>query len=396
MSKVLIVGAGIGGLTLAAGLKQRGLDVTVVERAPAFKPVGAGISLQPNATAVLLALDIPLSEAAAAVMGPASFTDAAGRAFMNADASELVTEEAPAWNVHRADLHRALLEACGERSGAARGGAVTLRLGTAVASLEERGDEVAVTFEDGSAGAWSLVIGADGLSSTVREALLGDAGPRVRYSGQTCWRFAASTSVTRESSVEIWAPGKRAGLIQLSEGRIYCYLVASAPEGTPGPGSNEVAMLREQFGWMNPDLETLLSELTPETVVHHGDLCDLDGATWGRGRVVLMGDAAHAVQPNMGQGAAMAIEDAGALTLLITEHLSEPSGLVSAFQSAREARVREVWGLSWRIGQVAHWENPLARAVRNLALRSMPTSMMLKKAAESWQPGIDIARSLRA
>jgi len=386
MSKVLIVGAGIGGLTLAAGLKRRGVDVTVVERAPSFKPVGAGISLQPNATSVLLALGVPLSEQIPAVMGQASFTDASGRPFMTADASALVTEEAPAWNVHRADLHRALLAACE---------GVELRLGAEVAGLEERGDSVDVTFEDGGAGSWSLVVGADGVNSTVRRTLLGEAGPKVRYSGQTCWRFAATSSVKRAASVEIWAPGKRVGLIQLSEGRIYCYLVASAPKGSAGPGSSELAMLREQFGWMSPDLEALLSELTPETVVHHGDLCDLDGAAWGSGRVVLMGDAAHAVQPNMGQGAAMAIEDAGALTLLIPEHLGDPSALVGTFRSAREARVREVWGMSWRIGQVAHWGNPLARAVRDLALRSMPTSMMLKKAAESWQPGIDIARSLR-
>jgi len=384
MSDVLIVGAGIGGLALAAGLKRRGVAVTVVERAAAFRLVGAGISLQPNATAVLAALGIVIPDEAAAVMGPASFADVSGRSLMAADTRSIVPADAPAWNVHRADLHQALLDACE---------GVEVRLGVAVTGLEERGEAVEVQFADGTSEVYPLVIGADGLRSTVREALGG--GPAVRYSGQTCWRFAIPSSVRREASVEIWASETRAGMIQLSQDRIYCYLVASAPEGTAGPGSSALSVLIERFGGLHADLDTLLSELTPETPIHHGDLCDLDGITWGRGRVLLMGDASHGAQPNMGQGAAMAIEDAGTLSMLVPEKMGEPEALRAALRAVREARVKEIQSMSWRIGQAAHWKNPLVRAVRDLALRVMPIGMMLKAAQDSWEPGIAIAGSLR-
>ena len=386
--KVLIVGAGIGGLTAAIALARRGVEAHVIERAPTFAPAGAGITLQPNATAVLDALGIAFDPADVLPMGTGSMVDARGRTLIGGAAAR-ADDPFPAFNIRRSDLHKALLAACGRER---------VRLGVELTALEPRHDAVRVRLGDGSEADWDLVLGADGMRSAVRRAILPPEQCEPRYSGQTCWRLQLEApDLAPTTSCERWTPGHRIGVIPLSRGGIYVYLVQSAPRGAVAPGTDSVEHLRRTFAGLDERLDALLARGAGDTsvLVHHGDLVDLPVYSTGRGRVVLLGDAAHAMTPNMGQGAAMAIEDAGALALLWTQD-GPPVDLPAALAAVRRARVLPIHRSSWRMGQVAHVRHPAARWLRDLLLRNLPNSTLERGVRETWAPGLELADRLRA
>ncbi len=384
--RILVAGGGIAGLTAAIALHRRGFAVDVVEQAPAFGAVGAGIGIQANAMAVLRALDIPLPADDVVPIGEFHMVDPKGRRLMGGDPREMQADP-PSMNVHRADLHRALLDA-------AEG--IPLAAGRAVSGLTVEADGVEVRFDDGSRGRWDLVIGADGAHSAVRRALLGDDGARLRYAGQTCWRFALEApDLVPDLSIEQWTPGKRAGVMPLARGRIYVYLVESAPPGTPGPGTDRPEVLRAHFRGAHPLVDAILDRLDPGVPIHHGDLGEAEAIHFGRGRVVLIGDAAHAMTPNMGQGAGTAIEDAGELAVLMTERGGDVAALAEALDERRRARVAYISRMAWRLGRMAHWTHPVAVALRNLLLRLTPQSVMNRQTVAMWAPGIELAERIR-
>lgn len=384
--RVLIVGGGIGGLTTAIALGRVGLRPTLVERTPEFGTVGAGITIQANAMAILDALQADLPTEDVHPIGPFKMVDPRGQVIMDGDPSR-VPIATPSINIHRADLHRALMAACDPDS---------VHLGRALTGLNVSDDGVDVTFSDGTEGRWDAVVGADGASSTVRRLLLGEAACALRYAGQTCWRMAAPA---REGvpivTIERWTPGRRIGLVPLSRDRVYSYMVESAPEGTPGPQSATPAALREHFAGVDERLDALLETLGEDIPIHHGDLAEQPLIHFGRGRVVLLGDAAHAMTPNMGQGAGTSIEDAAALALLIAAG-TPLDQLPRALHGRRYARVRDVQKMSWHIGQIAHWTNPVACWIRNLGFRAMPASVSDAQAQKLWQPGLELAAELNA
>ncbi len=381
--RTLIVGGGIGGLTAAVALARRGVPVEVVEQADSFAAVGAGITIQANAHAVLDALGIPLPASACVPIGRVLLRNARGRILVEADASR-VRAEPPSVNIHRADLHQALLDA-------AQG--IPLHAGRRVEGIEAGEEEVEVHFADGSRGSWDLVVGADGVRSAVRRSLLGEAGAATRYSGQTCWRFALEApDLVPDVTIEQWAPGRRVGVVPLAAGCIYVYLVESAPEGTPGPESGHPRVLREKFAGLHPHLDPVLERLDG-VPIHHGDLVEHVRVHFGQGRVVLIGDAAHAMTPNLGQGAGCAIEDAGALALLL-ERGHEPSALVAALDARQRSRVTAVTRTAWRIGRMAHQQGRFVCWLRDGLLRLLPRWMAERQTASMWQPGLDLAAEL--
>ncbi|MBZ5715434.1 FAD-dependent monooxygenase [Nannocystis pusilla] len=385
--KVLIVGAGIGGLTAAIALARRGVEARVIERAPTFAPAGAGITLQPNATAVLDALGVAFDPADVLPMGSGSMVDARGRTLVGGAATR-ADDAFPALNIRRSDLHEALLAACGRER---------VRLGVELTALEPRPDGVRVRLSDGNEDDFDLVIGADGLRSAVRHAILPPEQCEPRYTGQTCWRLQLEApDLAPATSLERWTPGHRVGVIPLSRGGIYVYLVRSAPRGAVGPGTDTVEYVQRGFKGLDERLDVLLARAAgdPSVLVHHGDLVDLPVYSTGRGRVVLLGDAAHAMTPNMGQGAAMAIEDAGALALLWTPG-GPPADLPAALAAVRRARVEPIHRSSWRIGQMAHLHHPAARWLRDLLLRNLPNSMLERGVRQTWAPGLELAARLR-
>lgn len=345
MPHAVIVGAGIAGLVSARALQRRGWSTTVFERTPAPDPAGAGIIMGVNAVACLDALGLG---AALRAVGRRLWTmrvaDAAGRVLQDVEIAE-VHPAAEVWAFSRADLHAVLGEGIG------------VEHAREVAGADERGVTV-----DGVRHAADLVVGADGLRSRVRAALV---ELPLRYSGQTCWRTLGTDPLGEDAAVERWGPGVRLGTVPLRDGQLYTFFVARAPQGTPAQPVDRAELLRRfaAFG----DLPARILD-GARTLLHH-DLLDLPDQAWGRGRLVLVGDAAHAMTPNMGQGAAMGIEDA-----LVLAEVADAPDPAAALAARRGERVRRVWSRSWQIGTVAHWEHPVARWARDGLVRLTPRS----------------------
>ncbi len=392
--QVLIVGAGIGGLTAAVALRRLGLAVDVVEQAPRLSAVGAGITIQANATAIFNALGVELPERDIGPIGYFEMISESGKRLMSGDPADAVVQF-PSVNIHRADLQSAMLEAF-----ASLGGEVGL--GRKVASLEPRskGERIGVRFADDTTAHCDLLIGADGLHSAVRASLLGPESMQLRYAGQTCWRFVLQApELVPDITVERWSVRRRIGIVPLSRGRVYVYMVQSEAEGTPSACSSDAATVRDKFAGVDERLDPLLDRLVEldrqgEPVgIHHGDLFEQPRISFGEGRVVLLGDAAHAMTPNMGQGAGTAIEDAAALAVLLDTAALESTA--SALDDRRHKRVAGVQKMSWRIGAMAHMTSPVLSWFRDQSLALMPASMSRRQMQSLWQPGLELAEQVR-
>lgn len=390
--KVLIIGGGIGGLTTALALHKVGVAARVVEQAPALRPVGAGITLQANATAVLQALGVSLPEDDVLPIQYGRIVSSTGRTLGSANLADLDVP-APAVTIHRAELQRALNGALSEAGG-------QLELGRRLAALRPTESHVDAILEDGEVVSADLLIGADGLNSTVRRMLFGSTG--TRYSGQTCWRFACPLPFDGpDATIEGWHGTRRFGLVPLSRGRLYVFLVETSPPGTASDDTVTAAFLKQRFHGLDPLLDRVLDHLVDQQQqgepvgIHHDDLRDQPHVSFGKGRTVLIGDAGHATTPNLGQGAGMAIEDAAAVAIAVASGAVEPARVSDHLDGTRRDRVVKIQSTSWRLGSVAHWSNPIAVAVRNTLLGWIPDSTARSQAMATVAPGLELAATLR-
>ncbi|MFO0724352.1 MAG: FAD-dependent monooxygenase [Myxococcota bacterium] len=345
---VLVVGGGIGGVSVAIALSRAGHTVRLVERGAQFSPAGAGIVLAPNAARTLEWLEVDLGSHGQEVRSM-DVVRADGALLSKIEPTRFAQGYGPSWALTRPALHAALLAALPK--------AVEVRLGLSLASLEQSADHLTVRFEgDGAPERYDLVVGADGLRSTVRSSACGE--PSYRYSGVTCYR-GVTKNPGFDRVIEAWGNEARIGIVPLREGQLYYYLVHSAPRRAPPLAFPQG--FREVFGHLRGGVERLFEVLDAAPPLHH-DLEELEAPVWGSGRVLLLGDAAHGMTPNQGQGAAMAIEDALALTEALE---SGADGALSRYEALRHARVRKVQLDSRRIGQVAHFANPVLRWARD-------------------------------
>lgn len=365
-----MVGGGIGGLVLARALALRGIGVDLVERAPALRAVGAGISLGANAMRALTSLGIGEAVAACGVaLGEAVIADADGRALAVTDLTALAARHGPAYAFNRGALHAAL---------AAGLAGVEIRCGVAIEGLEDGADGVVATTTDGLRRRYHAVIGADGLRSSVRGLVFG-ATP-VQYAGYTCWRWTGRVAGGVARAVEMWGRGLRVGLAPLGGEQVYAFFVANAPAGTPlDPAQARVRVVREKFAGFRGEVPRVLAAIgdDDEPLLHH-DIEEVEQRSWCRGSVGLLGDAAHAMTPNFGQGAAMAIEDAVVLARELVAHHDAPAAL-RAYELRRRPRVDELQRGARRLGAVAQWQSPIATWVRDRVVRMMPASSAEKQ-----------------
>jgi 2-polyprenyl-6-methoxyphenol hydroxylase-like FAD-dependent oxidoreductase len=349
--RVIVVGAGIAGLSAAIALRKTGNEVVVLERAPRIDPVGAGITLFANAMRALDRLGV--GEAVAA-RGAAATRSAIltweGRELTRVPSDLLEGTVA----LHRADLQAELAAAAGE-----------VRLGVEVTAVEQGADAVVAIAADGSQEKGDLLVGADGLSSVIRRAI---ADVPVRYAGYTAWRGVSSVPVEPGRLTESWGVGERFGLVDIGRGRTYWFATKNAPEGEPDePGGRKAEIARRFSGWHEPVAAVV--EAADESAILRNDVYDLEPlARWSEGGVVLIGDAAHATTPGVGQGAAQAIEDA----VVLADRLAGSDDLTAAlaeYEATRRPRADAVLKMSRRVDRAAQLANPLACRLRNALVR---------------------------
>jgi 2-polyprenyl-6-methoxyphenol hydroxylase-like FAD-dependent oxidoreductase len=372
---VLIIGAGIGGITLASALTQRGFECRLFERAPELAPIGAGILVQ---TGALLALRTLKLDAAVAAGGQevrlGSLKTERGQTLQRTSMSFLKDELGAATvAIHRGRLQEVLL--------AGREGA-PVELGAELASHETDEGGVTALFADGRRERGALLVGADGLHSAVRRTLLG-VSP-LRYAGYTSWRGVAdvSGSMPAHEVTEMWGPGARFGFAGIGQGQTYWFAVLNAPEGERE--ANSLAMVTQHFAhWADP-VPNLLANTRPERVFRTDIHDRRPVSSWSRGRVTLLGDAAHPTTPNLGQGGSMAIEDAVVLAHAL-ERAPSVADALADYERRRVARTSRIVEASFRFGKVAQLENRFAIFLRNALFRLTPEGVVqkqLRRAAE--------------
>ena len=358
-TRVIIAGGGIGGLTLAIALLREGFNVEVYERVAELKEVGAAVTIFPNATNVLRALGIldPLLEHSEIV---------AGALIRRRDGARLTYLEmttrlgVPGISLCRPDVLKVLADNVPPDR---------VHLGRAVSRFEQRSDGVVVHFESGQSVQGDVLVGCDGLRSAVRDQQLGD-GPPI-YAGYTSWRgqtrLAAGKLKPGEAG-ETMCAATRVGIWPVGHGLTSWWVGADEPERkSDEPEGRKAKLLRLCAGWHEP-IEELIAGCSDILKTDLYDRRPIRG--WSRGRVTLLGDAAHPMTPNMGQGACMAIEDAMILARCLKTYRDVPTAL-ARYEDVRFDRTKMVVEEARNQGVVGQWKHPAAVFVRGLMFKHL-------------------------
>lgn len=359
---VIIVGAGIAGLSTAIALQKKGIEVEVFEAALELKEVGAGLGLGINAMYAFKHLGI-YEDVVQQGRALRTFTiyDHHGQPITKTSFAE---EEIGNFTIHRAKLHQTLLSKLDP---------TTIHLGKKVKRFETTDFTVRLHFEDGSTHHSNFVIVADGIHSNIRNQLLPESCPR--YAGYTCWRSVVSNhSLDITETSETWGPKGRFGLVPLDEDRLYWFACVNAKESDINFHSFKVADLLELFKEYHNPIAQVLRQTEDASLINHDIFDIVPLKRFAFGRIVMVGDAAHATTPNMGQGACQAIEDA----VVLANAMAVESDFEKAFQVFEKKRLKRTkWIIdtSRNIGQLAQIQNPLLIHIRNAALRNMPASV---------------------
>lgn len=363
--KVAIAGAGVGGLSLAIALRRIGVEARVFEQSPVIGDVGAGIGLWPGALHSLERIgiaewfwDLPVCP-----FERAETCAPDGRLLVGFD----VTGVTGGWGyvVRRTDLHRALMESLEPDQ---------VTLGREVVGVRQTSQQAFLQFADGAEEAADVVVGADGLHSTVRSELFGDTPPR--YSGETCYRGMAELAVPDSGVLrEVQGNGARAAVHPLDPEHVYWWATRRAPAGeVESPEQRKANVERTHSGWKFGLPEAL--QRTPADTILKNDLYDRPPLRrWSVGRIALLGDAAHPTTPNLGLGGCMAIEDAVVLARSMADHPGDHAAALAEFHRGRARRTARVVRMSAMFGRLGSLRNPSAIRLREASLRFAPTAL---------------------
>ncbi len=374
--KISITGAGIGGLTTAIALKQKGFEVEIFEASKDFRKAGSGINLAINAMQVFKRLGIYEE-----ITSLGSYTNSL---LITDEKLNIITKvnlvnaeiefKAKTYAIHRATLHTILLN---------RLKGVKIHLNKKLKSLSQTNDEVNFIFEDGTAYTSNILIGADGIHSVVRKSIFDNT--ELRIAKQVCWRGIVKIEILKKYQTELnelWGKGKRFGFVHINENEVYWYALANYKTDYKKEFTN--TNLEELFSTFSPLVKKIISKTEKNNIIFN-EMMDLKPiSSWHHKNVCLIGDASHATTPNLGQGACQAIETA----FVIADCLSTEKNIQSAFQKfekIRKKNAEKIVNTSWTVGKMAHLENRFGIFLRNNIMRLMPKKLTKKQSTSIYK-----------
>jgi 2-polyprenyl-6-methoxyphenol hydroxylase-like FAD-dependent oxidoreductase len=372
-SNILIVGGGIGGLTLAVALKQQGIKCIVFEKAPQLSPVGSGILLSINTVKCLKYLGLADSLYKLGFrLNKGEMKTWRGKTMLSINYDKYIQQYGVTnIGITRGDLHQLLVNQLDEND---------IHLSKTFKHYEINADgSVTAHFVEGESYAGDILIGADGIHSKVLQQVNG--GSPLRYHGSSSFRGLTNIPYQKDEPFllgEYWGKGNRFGLLRVNLKQIY-WFISYKMEANYHFADNVLLkkFIQEHFSdWVSPLPE--LVELTKPEHIIHVDLMDRKPLKqWYKGPVALLGDAIHSTTPNLGQGAGMAIESAIVLAHFI-KHFDRETAFQKYF-NARYQRTTWVNKKSDLIGKMGLWENPILCWLRNNLFYFIPQSMKEKQ-----------------
>ena len=368
----IISGGGIAGLTTAIALQKEGYRIKIIEYSKELKEVGAGISLGANAWKGLTLLGVTdeLEMKCNRIKGT-KILDQRGNTISKLNMEGFYDKYGVAsYAVHRADLVNTLFQYLQHD---------TVEFGNKVVFHEQIEDSVKVYLEDGNVIKANALIGADGIHSSVRKKYLPKLVPR--YSGYTCWRAVVkipNKDFVIEDFTETWGAKGRFGIVPLKDNRIYWFACVNAPYQNKSVSTFTTNDLKRLFQDYHSPILDLIEETQDRELIRN-DIIDLKPLErFAFGRVLLIGDSAHATTPNMGQGAGQAIEDA----IILSEILKNKRNLEETFDDFNKLRMpktKKIVNMSWWLGKIAQFEHPIQIGLRNSLIRILPSKMQEKQ-----------------
>jgi 2-polyprenyl-6-methoxyphenol hydroxylase-like FAD-dependent oxidoreductase len=369
-----IIGAGIGGLTTAIALEQKGIKTRIFEQAEQIKPVGAGIILANNAMQVYEKVGLrkeieengnPISSMNITKpnLNPLSKIDLTY--FEQKNKTKNIA-------IHRGTLQQILIDKLKSTE---------INLNHKLTSIVENTNGYFLKFQNGEQIQSSIVLGADGLNSIVRQNIFPNNS--IRNANQICWRGITECELPikfRNELNEAWGKAERFGFVQIAENKVYWYALKSFKKNEHKFSINNI---EQYFGDYNSVIKDIIKS-TKKEHINTAEISDLKPTNiWFKENVCLIGDSAHATTPNMGQGACQAIEDAFVLSECLYKY-----GITKAFseyQKLRLAKAHQVVKTSWLVGKMAHLKNPILIGLRNQMLRLTPSSVNRKQNEQIFQ-----------
>ncbi|PKZ66286.1 monooxygenase [Gordonia terrae] len=364
--KAVIIGAGMGGTSAAIALRQLGHEVEVYEQVTENRPVGAAISVWSNGVKCLNHLGLEAETAAlGGIVDSMSYVDAfTGETMCRFSMAPLIDEvgQRP-YPIARADLQLMLMNAFGHDE---------IRFGKKMIAVHDGPEHATVEFADGSTAHGDIVIAADGARSLARDYVLGRIVER-RYAGYV--NFNGLVPIDEEiGPATEWTTyvgdSRRVSVMPVADNRFYFFFDVTMPEGAPFERGTARDVLAEEFAAWAPGVQKLIRALDPETT-NRVEILDTDPFhTWVKGRVALLGDAAHNTTPDIGQGGCSAMEDAIALQFAFRDHADDPHAALAAYERSRTERAADLVLRARKRCDVTHGKDPEATAAWYEELRS--------------------------
>ena len=366
-----IIGAGIGGLTTAIALRHKGFHVRIFEKSNQLKHIGAGIILASNAMMIFDKLGCKDEiESKGNILAAMKITDADLEIISSMDLKYFETLfGVNTIAIHRGDLQDILLNALE---------GVEIHLGYELKTIEVKAETMILEFGNDIKASSSMLIGADGLHSKVRDYV--SVNSSLRDAKQVCWRGIAEYKLPlnyQNRLYEAWGSNARFGFVQISKKEVYWYALKTFKNQAD---EYDVGKIDKYFINFNSTVKDLLFSTTIENI-HSATIIDLKPINnWHKGNICLIGDATHAMTPNMGQGACQSIEDAYVLADCLAKYSATDA--FSAYQKIRYKKVNKIVKTSWMVGKIAHVQNFFLIKIRNFVLSIIPASVSRKQSEE--------------